>query len=150
MVYVFVVVVDAATLAPAVVAALGDFAALGDLLAAGGLLAAGVLLDALAVGVLVPAEWALALTAREQENPVRPSVTRTAMIPAIFRITLRPVLRSLAGSHWSAGMPQTPPRQHRVPRLSARFLSVSVTGHPDASWSPSVTRWPRAGESAVR
>jgi hypothetical protein len=74
MVYVFVVVVDAAILAPAVVAALGDLG-LGDLLAA------------LADGEALPAECALALTAREHENPVRPSVIRTAMIPAILRIT---------------------------------------------------------------
>jgi hypothetical protein len=60
MVYVLVVVFDAAILAPAVVGSLGDFAVLGDL---------------------------LALTACEHENPVRPSARRTAMIPAILRIT---------------------------------------------------------------
>jgi hypothetical protein len=93
MVYVFVVVVDAAILAPAVVAALGDLAALGAVLALAGLpalaglLALGDLLAVLTAGELVLAECALALTAREHENPVRPSVIRTAMIPAILRIT---------------------------------------------------------------
>jgi hypothetical protein len=82
MVYVFVEVVDAATLAPAVVAALGVLVAVGVLLAV-----AGVLLAALAVGELVLEECALALTAREHENPVRPSVIRTAMIPTILRMT---------------------------------------------------------------
>jgi hypothetical protein len=81
MVYVFVVVVDAAMLAPAVVAAAGDLAVLGDFAALGDLLAVAGVLPA------VLAEWALALTACEQENPVRPSVRRTAMIPAIFRMT---------------------------------------------------------------
>jgi hypothetical protein len=92
MVYVFVVVVDAAILAPAVVASLGDLAVLGDLAGLGAVLAlAGWLglAGLLAVGDLlaVLAECALALTAREHENPVRPSVRRTAMIPAILRIT---------------------------------------------------------------
>jgi hypothetical protein len=91
MVYVFVVVVDAAMLAPAVVAALDDLLAVGDLPAV-----AGVLLAALADGELVPAEWSLALTAREHEDPVRPSVRRTAMIPATARMTRCPVLRSFA------------------------------------------------------
>jgi hypothetical protein len=86
-VYVFVVVVDAAMLAPAVVAAAGDLAALGDFAALGDLLAAGDLVAVAGVLLAVPAEWELALTAREQENPVRPSVRRTAMIPAIFRMT---------------------------------------------------------------
>ena len=87
MVCVFVVVVDAAILAPAVVAVLGDLAALGALLALAGLLALGDLPAMLAAGELVLAECALALTAREHENPVRPSVRRTAMIQAILRIT---------------------------------------------------------------
>jgi hypothetical protein len=89
MVYVLVVVVDDAILAPAVVGSLGDFAVLGDLLALADLLglALGDLLAALADGVVLLAECALALTTREQENPVRPSVIRTAMIPAILRIT---------------------------------------------------------------
>lgn len=69
-------------MAPAVVAALGDLLAAGDLLAV-----AGVVLAALADGELVAADCALALTACEHAEPVRPSVIRTAMIPAILRMT---------------------------------------------------------------
>jgi hypothetical protein len=84
MVYVLVVVFDAAILAPAVVGSLGDFAVLGDLFAPADLLA---LCEVLTDGELVLAECGLALTACEHENPVRPSARRTAMIPAIPRIT---------------------------------------------------------------
>jgi hypothetical protein len=63
-------------LAPAVVAVPGDLLAV-----------AGLVLAALADGELVPAEWALALTECEHEDPVRPSAIRTAMIPAILRMT---------------------------------------------------------------
>jgi hypothetical protein len=63
-------------LAPAVVAVLGDFAVVADF---------AVLGDVELVAAA--AECAVALTAREHPTPVRPSTSRTAMMPAILRIT---------------------------------------------------------------